>query len=199
MPLPPLAGKLVLASHNPGKLKEIAELVEPLGLAVAGAMELDLPEPEETGESFIANAVLKAEAAARATGLVALADDSGFGLAALGGRPGIHSARYAGPERDFADAARRLNEELGANPDRRAFFVSALALAWPDGHVESFEGRVEGVMVWPPRGSRGFGYDPVFQANGEQLTFGEMEPARKHAISHRARAFEKLLAALKAA
>ncbi len=187
--------RLVLASHNAGKLREIADLVAPFGVEAISAGSLGLPEPEETGTTFQANAELKALASADGAGLPALADDSGLVVPALGGAPGIHSARWAGPERDFALAMARVEEELGDSADRSAYFVCALALAWPDGHRESFEGRVDGRLVWPPRGDRGFGYDPIFVAEGETLTFGEMEPARKHAMSHRARAFAKLVAA----
>ncbi len=188
-------GRLVIASHNAGKLREIADLVAPFGVDAISAGALGLPEPAETGASFQANAELKARAAAEAAGLPALADDSGLVVPALGGAPGIHSARWAGPERDFARAMARVESELGDGDDRSAHFVCALALAWPDGHCETFEGRVGGALIWPPRGSRGFGYDPVFLPAGESLTFGEMAPARKHAMSHRARAFAQLVAA----
>jgi len=188
-------GRLVIASHNAGKLREIADLVAPFGVDAISAGALGLPEPAETGASFQANAELKARAAAEAAGLRALADDSGLVVPALGGAPGIHSARWAGPERHFARAMARVESELGDGDDRSAHFVCALALAWPDGHCETFEGRVGGALIWPPRGSRGFGYDPVFLPAGESLTFGEMAPARKHAMSHRARAFAQLVAA----
>jgi XTP/dITP diphosphohydrolase len=188
-------GRLVVASHNPGKVREIGDLLRPFGLKVASAVELGLPEPEETGSSFADNAELKARAAALVARLPALADDSGLVVPALGGAPGIHSARWAGPEKDFTLAMERVHKELGANLDRRAHFVCALALAWPDGHVEVFEGRVDGTLIWPPRGSRGFGYDPMFLPEGGVQTFGEMEPAAKHQVSHRARAFAKLMAA----
>ncbi len=188
-------GRLVIASHNAGKLREIAALVAPFGVDAVSAGSLGLPEPEETGATFRANAELKALAAAQGAGLPALADDSGLVVPALAGAPGIHSARWAGPERDFALAMARVQEELGESADRSAHFVCALALAWPDGHRECFEGRVDGTLVWPPRGDRGFGYDPIFVPGGEILTFGEMDPAKKHAMSHRARAFEKLVAA----
>ena len=187
---------LLVASHNPGKVAEIIELVAPFGLQIATAAELALPEPEETGSTFVANAELKAVAAARASGLPALADDSGLEVLALGGAPGIYSARWAGPAKDFGVAMRRLHDELvrcdawrGAGP--LANFTAALCLAWPDGEVASFEGKVWGHLVWPPRGSKGFGYDPMFVAGGHTLTFGEMEPDAKHAISHRARAFQQ--------
>jgi XTP/dITP diphosphohydrolase len=153
-----------------------------------------LPEPEETGTTFLENAELKARAAALAARLPALADDSGLVVPALGGAPGVYSARWAGPEKDFRVAMERVQRELGGSPDRRACFICALAMAWPDGHVESFEGRVDGTLVWPPRGSRGFGYDPMFLPEGGTLTFGEMEPEAKHKISHRARAFAQLTA-----
>jgi XTP/dITP diphosphohydrolase len=192
--------RLVIASHNPGKLREIAALLEPYGVAVVSAGALGLPEPEETGDSFVANAELKARAAAVAARLPALSDDSGLVVDALDGAPGIRSARWAGPDRDFRVAMERVQRELTARgavrrEDRRARFVCALALCWPDGHCESFEGTVEGTLVWPPRGERGFGYDPMFLPEGESLTFGEMEPAAKHAMSHRADAFRKLIAA----
>jgi len=188
-------GRLVIASHNAGKLREIADLVAPFGVDVVAAGSLGLPETAETGSSFQANAELKARAAAEAAGLPALADDSGLVVPALGGAPGIHSARWAGMERDFARAMQRVEDELGGSADRSAHFLCALALAWPDGHCESFEGRVDGTLVWPPRGSHGFGYDPIFLPDGEALTFGEMAPPKKHAMSHRARAFAQLVAA----
>lgn len=191
--------RLVIASHNAGKLREIADLVAPFGIEAVSAGSLGLPEPAETGTTFQANAVLKALAAARGAGLPALADDSGLVVPALGGAPGIHSARWAGPERDFARAMARVEAALGDSRDRSAHFLCALALAWPDGHCESFEGRVDGTLVWPPRGTRGFGYDPIFLPDGETLTFGEMAPAGKHAMSHRARAFAELVAACLAA
>lgn len=187
--------KLVIASHNPGKLREIAALVEPFDVAVVSAGELGLPEPEETGDTFIANAVLKARAAAEGSGLPSLSDDSGLAVAALDGAPGIYSARWAGPEKDFAKAMALVRDRMGDNPDRRAHFVCALALAWPDGHVETFEGKVHGALTFPPRGDRGFGYDPIFIPDGHDITFGEMDPEKKHAMSHRAVAFERLVAA----
>ncbi len=189
------AGKLVIATHNPGKLEEIAALLAPFGVAVVGAAELGLDEPEETGLSFAENAEIKAHAAAVATGLPALADDSGLAVAALGGAPGIYSARWAGTAGDFGAAMARVEAELGDTPDRRARFVAALTLAWPDGHCETFEGRVDGTLVAPPRGTRGFGYDPMFLPDDRTETFGEMEPTEKHKISHRADAFGKLVAA----
>lgn len=188
-------GKLVIASHNAGKLREIADLVAPFGIDAVSAGSLGLPEPAETGTTFRANAELKALVAAEGAGLPALADDSGLVVPTLGGAPGIHSARWAGPQRDFLRAMTRVEEELGASKDRSAYFLCALALAWPDGHRDSFEGRVDGTLVWPPRGEHGFGYDPVFLPDGETLTFGEMAPAQKHAMSHRARAFSQLVAA----
>ena len=190
-------GALVVATHNPGKLREIVELLQPFGAAVSSAAERGLPEPEETGLTFISNAELKALAAAQASGVPALADDSGLAVAGLGGAPGIYSARWAGPEKDFAAAMERVRRELAAagSTDDRAAFICALTLAWPDGHCESFEGRVEGRLVFPPRGSRGFGYDPIFIADGWDITFGEMDPARKHEMSHRAAAFRQLVAA----
>jgi XTP/dITP diphosphohydrolase len=187
--------KLVLASHNQGKLREIAALVAPHGVEVISAGALGLPEPEETEPDFAGNARLKARAAALAARLPALADDSGFCVAALGGAPGVVSARWAGPDKDFAAAMARVQREMGDAPDRRAWFVSALCLAWPDGETATFVGRAEGEAVWPPRGARGFGYDPMFVPSGGVQTYGEMEPAEKHATSHRARAFVQLLAA----
>lgn len=186
--------RLVIASHNPGKLREIAELLSPHGIETLSAQSLNLPEPKETGRSFAENAAIKALAAAVAAGLPALADDSGLVVPALGGRPGIHSARWAGPGRDFGRAMARVERALSGKRDRSACFVCALCLAWPDGHSEIFEGRVDGRLVWPPRGRRGFGYDPIFEPRGHDTTFGEMDPRAKHAMSHRARAFEKLLA-----
>ena len=185
--------RLVIASHNDGKVREIAELLAPFSIAVVSAGALGLPEPEETGSSFTDNAVLKAEAASRGAGLPALADDSGLVVSALGGQPGIHSARWAGPERDFALAMGRVEQELGDASDRSAHFISVLCLAWPDGKRCEFEGRVDGALVFPPRGNQGFGYDPIFLPDGHSETFGEMRPAEKHAISHRARAFERLV------
>lgn len=206
-------GRLVIASHNPGKVTEIADLLRPFAVEVVGAAALSLPEPDETGTSFAANARLKAEAAAKASGLPSLSDDSGLVVPALGGAPGIHSARYAKEAGGFGPAMERLHRELAALPEspsnpnsmpeslsnpnsiklQNAYFVCALAMAWPEGRTLDFEGRVDGVLVWPPRGKNGFGYDPIFQAEGESQTFGEMEPQAKHAISHRARAFAKLV------
>ena len=230
-------GRLVIASHNPGKVREFADLLRPLGIEIVAAAALGLAEPEETADSFAGNAALKARAAARMSGLPALADDSGLEVAALGGAPGVLSARWAGPRRDFALAMRKVEDALAARraTDRRARFVCALALAWPDGHVEAVEGAVAGTLAFPPRGARGFGYDPIFvplqngpdghieategevrghlvfpprgsrgfgydpifvplQNGPDGATFGEMDPAAKHAISHRADAFRKLLA-----
>ena len=185
---------LIIASHNPGKVVEIRDLLKPWSVDVRSSGQLGLPEPEETGTTFVANAEIKALDAARRSGLPALADDSGLAVHALGGQPGIYSARWGGPAKDFDAAMARVHREMGDTADRSAHFVSALALAWPDGHCETFEGRVDGALVWPPRGSRGFGYDPMFVADGRTLTFGEMEPDEKHAISHRADAFAKLIA-----
>lgn len=187
--------RLVIASHNAGKVREIAALVEPHGVTVVSAAALGLPEPEETGATFAENAILKAEAAAEAADLPALADDSGLAVTALGGDPGIHSARWAGPSRDFAAAMQRVEDALQGKADRSAHFVCALALAWPGGGTAVFEGRVDGQLVWPPRGDQGFGYDPVFLPDGHSDTFGEMDPAAKHAISHRAAAFRAFAAA----
>jgi XTP/dITP diphosphohydrolase len=191
--------KLVVASHNGGKVREIRELLAPFGLVTLGAEELGLPEPEETGESFAANAVLKAEAASLASGLPALADDSGLCVDALDGAPGIYSARWAGPDKDFRAAMRRIEDALAGSPQKNAHFVCALALAMPGAvpgaGTEVFEGRVFGALVFPPRGDKGFGYDPIFVPEGYRQTFGEMEQAAKHAISHRARAFEKFVRA----
>lgn len=188
-------GRLVVASHNAGKVREIRDLLAPFGVDVVSAGELDLPEPEETGKTFAANAELKALAAAQASGLPALSDDSGLAVEALDGAPGIYSARWAGPLKDFQAAMARINAELADTDDRRAHFVCALTLAWPDGHMETFEGRVDGTLTWPPRGDKGFGYDPMFVPEGHAVTFAEMEPAEKHAMSHRARAFALLVAA----
>jgi XTP/dITP diphosphohydrolase len=190
--LPP---RLVLASHNAGKLVELEELLGPLGVDVVGAGALGLPEPEETGDTYVANALLKAHASAQGAGLPALADDSGLSVAALDGRPGIHSARWAGPERDFAAAMKKVEQALGDNPDRRASFHCVLALAWPDGAEMVFEGRVDGHLEFPPRGSNGFGYDPIFVPEDESRTFGEMSAPEKKARNHRARAFARLLGA----
>jgi len=188
-------GKLVLASHNPGKVKEINDLLAPYGADVVSAGALGLPEPEETEDSFIGNAKLKALAAATASGLPALADDSGMAVNALDGAPGIYSARWAGPSKDFGAAMAKVIALLQPSKDRSAEFVCALALAWPDGHCECFEGRLPGVITDAPRGSKGFGYDPIFLPTGRSLTFGEMDAEAKHAISHRAIAFHQLVEA----
>jgi len=187
--------RLVLASHNRGKLREIAELVAPFGVEAVSAIDLGLAEPDETAPDFAGNARLKALAAAQASGLTALADDSGFCVAALGGAPGVYSARWAGPDKDFAAAMQRVHAELGAAEDRRAWFVCALCLAWPDGETATYLGRVEGTLAWPPRGTHGFGYDPIFVPGGGSQTYGEIDQARKHATSHRARAMAQLVAA----
>jgi XTP/dITP diphosphohydrolase len=191
------AARLVIASHNPGKVREISELLAPYNVTVISAAAMNLLEPEETATTFIGNAELKARAAAAAAGLPALADDSGLVVHALDGAPGIYSARWAGPTKDFIIAMARVEDELRRKSaaDRGAHFIAALSLCWPDSHCESFEGRVDGTLVWPPRGGRGFGYDPIFMADGHDITFGEMQPAAKHAISHRADAFRKLTAA----
>jgi XTP/dITP diphosphohydrolase len=188
------AARLVIASHNPGKVREIADLVRPHGVAVLSAGDAGVPEPEETGGSFAQNAALKARACAFGSGLPSLADDSGLSVTALGGRPGIYSARWAGPEKDFAVAMQRVMDELGERDDRSAAFICALCLAWPSGMVRHYQGRVDGTLVWPARGDKGFGYDPIFVPDGHEVTFGEMDPADKHRISHRADAFRKLVA-----
>ena len=192
MPRPFTADRLVVASHNQGKVEEISTLLMPFRIAALSAASLGIPEPEETGDSFEANAALKAGAAAEASGLPSLADDSGLVVPALGGAPGIYSARWAGPTKDFRIAMERVHRELGEQ-DRSAFFVAVLALAWPDGNLDLFRGEVAGALVWPPRGERGFGYDPMFVPEGGVATFGEIEPAQKHRISHRAGAFAKLV------
>jgi XTP/dITP diphosphohydrolase len=186
--------RLVIASHNPGKVAEIGALLELYRVEAIGAGTLGLPEPDETEMTFEGNAALKAHAAAKASGLPSLADDSGLVVPALGGAPGIYSARWAGPTKDFSIAIDRVQRELGAK-DRRAHFVAVLALAWPDGEEAWFRGEVYGQLTWPPRGERGFGYDPIFIADGYDQTFGEIDPELKHRISHRARAFAKLVAA----
>jgi XTP/dITP diphosphohydrolase len=196
-----LTGKVVIATHNPGKLVELRDLLAPHGIDAVSAGELGLPEPEETGSTFIENARIKARAATQATGLPAFADDSGLCVDALGGDPGIYSARWAGPDKNFARAMQTIEDKLRAlnTPDRRAQFVAALCLAWPDGHTEDFEARVVGTLVWPPRGEQGFGYDPMFLPDGCDRTFGEMSadeklglPPRGKRLSHRARAFVQL-------
>jgi XTP/dITP diphosphohydrolase len=191
----PRGGKLVLASHNQGKLAELTELLCPYEIEIVSAGALGLPEPEETAPDFAGNARIKALAAATATGLPAISDDSGFCAAALGGAPGPLSARWSGLEKDFARAMALVHERAGNSTDRRAWFIAALCLAWPDGHTQTFVGRVNGTMVWPPRGGNGFGYDPMFVPEGGTQTFGEMAPDAKHAISHRARAFEQVIRA----
>ncbi len=195
-------GRLVAATHNPGKVKELSDLLSGAGFLVASAGELGLPEPEETEDTFRGNAELKALAAARAAGLPALSDDSGLACDGLAGAPGVYSARWAGPGKDFRAAMQKVEDGLRAEAtadgevDRRASFICVLALAWPDGHVESFEGVVRGQLVWPPRGEHGFGYDPIFVPEGETETFGEMTVDRKLPLTHRALAFAKLRAAL---
>jgi XTP/dITP diphosphohydrolase len=200
----PISGRLIVATHNPGKLVEMRELLAPYGVDAISAGELGLAEPEETGMTFRENARIKAEAAAKAAGQPAFADDSGLAVDALDGAPGIHSARWAGPDRNFRRAMETIEEKLRdrgvATPERRkAHFVSALCVAWPDGHIEEFEAHVAGTLVWPPRGDRGFGYDPMFLPDGHTRTFGEMGREEKHGLpprgkglSHRARAFIKL-------
>ncbi len=189
--------RLIVASHNPGKVGEIADLVAPFGLEAVPASTLGLAEPEETETTFVGNALIKAHAAAQAAGTPALSDDSGLCVDALNGEPGVYSARWAGPRKDFRDAMQLVHDRLresGAK-DRTAHFVCALAIAWPDGHAETFEGRVSGSLIWPPRGTLGFGYDPMFVPEGHSITFGEMQPSQKHAMSHRARAFAKFVEA----
>lgn len=183
---------LVIASHNAGKVEEISKLLKPYAAQFYSAADLNLDEPDETATTFVGNALLKARAAANASGKVALADDSGLSVNALGGDPGIYSARWAGEPRDFNKAMEKVHEAMGEAKDRSAAFICVLALAWPDGSVETFEGRVDGDIVWPPRGDHGFGYDPIFVAKGMSRTFAELDPAEKHRISHRADAFFKL-------
>ncbi|MPZ58613.1 MAG: non-canonical purine NTP pyrophosphatase [Rhizobiales bacterium] len=196
-----IEGRLVIATHNPGKLAEMRDLIAPNGIDVMSAGELGLPEPAETGTSFRDNARIKATIAANAARVAAFADDSGLVVDALGGAPGIHSARWAGETKDFAAAMQMIEDKLRASgsTDRRAHFVSALCVAWPDGHLEEFESQVNGLLVWPPRGTLGFGYDPTFQPDGHARTFGEMPSEEKHGLpprgkglSHRARAFVML-------
>ncbi len=203
----PLTGSVVIATHNPGKLAEMHDLLAPYGIAATSAAELNLPEPDETGTTFAANARIKAIAAAKATGQAAFADDSGLCVDALGGEPGIYSARWAGPDKDFRGAMNQIQTlliEKGAKTpeQRRGYFIAALCIAWPDGHTEEFEGRVDGVIVWPPKGTAGFGYDPLFLPDGHERTFGEMTADEKHGLppkgmglSHRARAFVMLASA----
>jgi XTP/dITP diphosphohydrolase len=194
--LPP--GRLIAATHNKGKVRELTDLFSDIGFTAVSAGELGLPEPEETADTFRGNAELKALAAAKASGEPALADDSGLACDGLSGAPGIYSARWAGPEKDFRAAMQKVEDGLKSETsedgevDKRASFVCVLSLAWPDGHVESFEGILRGQLVFPPRGDRGFGYDPIFVPEGETQTFGEMDPEKKHAMSHRALAFAKL-------
>jgi XTP/dITP diphosphohydrolase len=191
-------GRLVAATHNTGKVKELRDLFEPAGMTVVSAIALELDEPAETEQTFSGNALIKARAACRATGAPALSDDSGLEVEALGGMPGVHTAIWAGEPRDFYRAMEKVEnllQDTGAS-DRSARFVSTLAVVWPDGHEAVFEGTVDGQLVWPPRGEKGFGFDPVFVPVGETETFAEMDPARKHAMSHRADAFAKLKAAL---
>jgi XTP/dITP diphosphohydrolase len=195
------SGRVVVASHNEGKVRELRVLLEPYGLELVSAKELDLPEPEETGTTFFFNAELKAMSAADLSGLPAIADDSGICVEALNGEPGVFTANWAETSegRDWMLAMSRVQERLealGPGTSRAAYFACVLCVAWPDGHVESFEGRAEGALIWPPRGERGFGYDPVFVPQGYDQTFGEMDPEEKHRISHRAAAFAKLNAAL---
>ncbi|MDE0390700.1 MAG: RdgB/HAM1 family non-canonical purine NTP pyrophosphatase [Rhodospirillales bacterium] len=195
------AARLIVASHNAGKVREIAALLSPLGIEAVGAAALGLAEPEETGETFVANAALKARAAATASGEPALADDSGLVVPALDGAPGIYSARWAGPGKDFRIAMDRIEAELAARGSEpvgaAAYFVCALSLGWPDGHCETVEGRVDGALTFPPRGPHGFGYDPIFVPDGHARTFGEMPPEEKQPLTHRARAFEQLVAVLR--
>jgi XTP/dITP diphosphohydrolase len=201
-----LEGKIVIATHNSGKLREMRELLAPHGIEAVSAGELGLPEPDETGDDFVANALIKARAATKGAGLPALADDSGLCVEALGGAPGVFSARWAGETKDFAAAMARVEQEMKASgsPSRRAHFVSALAVAWPDGAEQVFEGKVFGDLTFPTRGTRGFGYDPCFTPDGYTRTFGEMSAEEKHgipadgaqALSHRARAFQMLAASL---
>jgi XTP/dITP diphosphohydrolase len=194
-----LTGKVVIATHNPGKLTELRDLLTPYGVEAVSAGELGLPEPEETGSTFIENARIKAHAATKATGLPAFADDSGLAVDALGGEPGIYSARWAGDDKNFARAMQTIEDKISGSSNRKAQFVAALCLAWPDGHTEDFEARVDGTLVWPPRGDKGFGYDPMFLPDGFDRTFGEMDADEKHGLpprgkglSHRARAFVQL-------
>ena len=180
--------KIILATHNPGKIAEIGDLLPAYGVDIASANDYDLPEPEETGATFTENALLKARAAAQATGLPAIADDSGLCVNALNGRPGIYSARWAGPEKDFDKAMRAVRDELNGADDWSASFFAVIALCWPNKICEIFEGHCEGRIVWPPRGAQGFGYDPMFLPAGDERTFGEMGADEKHAVSHRGKA-----------
>ncbi|MDO8422301.1 MAG: RdgB/HAM1 family non-canonical purine NTP pyrophosphatase [Parvibaculum sp.] len=187
--------QLVIASHNQGKVSEFRELFKSFPVELTSVSELNHVEPDETGDTFQANAELKALAAATRSGIPALADDSGLCVEALNGQPGIYSARWAGPQKDFDFAMEKVRLGLveEGTLNTRAYFIAGLALAWPDGHVEYFEGRVDGDLVWPPRGLKGFGYDPMFIPDGHEITFGEMEPDAKHAMSHRAHAFKQLI------
>jgi XTP/dITP diphosphohydrolase len=187
------AQRLVLATHNRGKLREFSQILGPSFASIVTAGDLGLPEPEETGTTFVENALLKARAAAEATKSTTLADDSGLCVAGLGGDPGLYSARWADPGKDFNHAMRRVHEGLGDNPDRSAYFIAVLALVLPDGGHQIFEGRVDGHITWPPRGDKGHGYDPVFVPKGDSRTFAEMEESEKNAVSHRGKAIEKLL------
>ena len=191
-------GRLIIATHNQGKIPELSRLFAPHGFDVVSAGELGLPEPIEDGDSFSENAKIKALSAATKANLPALADDSGLVVDALNGAPGIFSARWAGPDKDFGLAMQRVNDALNEEEaaDRGACFVCALCVAWPDGHTETFIGDIRGELIWPPRGDKGFGYDPVFVAAGEEITFGEMEPDKKHAMSHRANAFSRLMSSI---
>jgi XTP/dITP diphosphohydrolase len=185
--------KLVIATHNPGKVREFRDLLGSRVPEIVSAGELGLPEPEEPGETFLENAIIKARAAAKASGHVALADDSGLCVAALGDKPGLHSARWAGPERDFGKAVQRIHDELGANTDSSAYFLCVLALVWPDGHAETVEGRCNGKIIWKPRGNKGHDYDPWFVPEGHDRTFAEMDAAEKNALSHRGKALRALV------
>jgi XTP/dITP diphosphohydrolase len=191
-PFKPLR-RLVIATHNAGKLREFAALLDPYANEIVSSGDLGLPEPEETGASFADNAILKAHAASKSSGEIVLADDSGLCVAALNGVPGIHSARWAGPGKDFAPAMERINRELGASENRAAHFACVLALAFPDGRVETVEGRVDGRIIWPPRGKGGHGYDPIFVPNGFGQTFAEMDDKQKNALSHRGKAVQALI------
>ena len=185
--------KLVLATHNKGKLAELRAMFAPYGVEVVSAGDLNLTEPDETENTFIGNAMIKAKAAVAASGLPVLADDSGLCVNGLNGDPGVYSANWAGPGKDFVPAMERVNRELGDKTDRSAYFISVFVLAWPDGETSTMEGRVNGTIVWPPRGTQGHGYDPVFQPDGDSRTFGEMTLQEKAQYSHRARAFEALI------
>ncbi|MFY9289058.1 MAG: RdgB/HAM1 family non-canonical purine NTP pyrophosphatase [Alphaproteobacteria bacterium] len=185
--------KLVIATHNQGKLREFADLLAPYAKTIVSAGDLNLIEPEETGSTFIENAKLKSQAAAQASQAMALADDSGLCVVALNDQPGLYSARWGGPQKDFHMAMQRVQDELGNAANRSAYFICVLSLTWPDGHTEVFEGRIDGTITWPPRGDKGHGYDPIFIPRGHTRTFGEMESAEKNALSHRGRAVDKLI------